>query len=601
MDDSQPLFALPAVRLPALGELADAARGCERLQLIRRLARWTGKRRVTKAGTLLLADARTAVRELGLPEHPQARSATGFPELTALWSSVVGMHLVEGGAGRAEYRAEVDDGSDRSVVQLWIDLLTTTLLPRADDQLVLPVLMRLHVDTRGNTVEGLAEHALTASLEIGLDGPASTGLLPRVQAAAEQSIRSLVESLAAIDALIIEGELVRLTDLGRFGLVHWFESGGIGAPFVMDLADATVAEVLDLGLTQDSAFEEWFALIGPEVATERILEYARGGTPTHRVVAFGMLNQVGVVAEKPVRACLDDRDLRPHANAWLSARGLPAGESTLDDLHRVFIDMVAADLDGDPRSARESIRDLADGIEYDPAALFENLWRSDHPDTLPVLRALAEHFPDLDAARVARKGVLRLESETPPQPAASTYQLKMVLEHVKPPIWRRLEVPGSISLAELHEVIQVAMGWSNSHLHEFEINGRAYGVVDDDAPAELLDAGGFTLAEVAQAGDRFDYLYDFGDSWNHQVTVEKVLPADSATTVRCTAGKRNCPPEDIGGPYGVKEFLKAYADPEHPDHAHFRNWLGNNYDPAAFDLTDINAELARLRHSSGPG
>ncbi|WP_433006047.1 hypothetical protein [Kribbella sp. CA-294648] len=424
MDESRPLFELPAVRLPPFAQLAAAARECERLQLVRRLARWTGRRRVTKAGTLLLADARAAVRELGLPEHPQARSATGFPELSALWSSVVGMHLVEGGAGRAEYRADADDGSDRSVVELWIDLLTSTLrqLPAADDGLVLPVLMRLYVDTRGNTVEGLAEHAVTASLEIGLDGAAlePAALPSRVLAALDPSVRRLVESLAAIDALIVEDELVRLTDLGRFGLVHWFESGGIGAPFVMDLAGATVAEVLDLGLTQDSAFEEWFGLVGPEVATDRILEYARGGTPTHRVVAFGMLNQIGVVAERAVRACLDDPDLRPHANAWLSARGLPAGESTLDDLHRVFIDMVATDLDGHPRSARESIRDLANGIGYDPAALFENLWRSDHPDTLPVLRALAEHFPDQTAARVARKGVMRLESEAPPQTTAST-------------------------------------------------------------------------------------------------------------------------------------------------------------------------------------
>ncbi|MEU4396000.1 plasmid pRiA4b ORF-3 family protein [Kribbella sp. NPDC023855] len=595
MDDSQPLFALPAVRVAPFGELAAAARGCERLQQVRRLAKWTGKRRVTKTGTLLLADARTAGRELGLPEHPEARSATGLPELNELWSSVVGMHLVEGGAGRAEYRAEADDGSDRGVVQLWIDLLATTLLylPRPDDQLVLPVLMRLHVDTRGTTVDGLVEHALAASLEIGLDGPASTGLPPRVQAAAEPFIRSLVESLTAIDALVIEGELVRLTDLGRFGLVHWFESGGIGAPFVIDLADATVAEVLDLGLTQDSAFDEWFATVGPEIAADRILEYARGGTPTHRVVAFGMLNQVGAVAEERVRACLDDRDLRPHANAWLSARGLPAGESTLDDLHRVFIDMVANDLDGTLESPRDVIGKLANDVEYDAAALFEDLWRCEHPETLPVLQALADYYPEPSAAKAARKGVMRLRSATP-APADSTYQLKAVLRYVKPPVWRRIQVPGSISLAELHEVIQVAMGWSNSHLHEFEINRRRYGVVDDEAPG-VLDASGFTLAEVAQAGDRFDYLYDFGDSWNHQVTVEKVLPADSAPTVRCTAGRRNCPPEDIGGPYALEEFLKAYADPGHPDHAQYRNWLGDSYDPAAFNLTEINTALSRLR------
>ncbi|WP_433006044.1 plasmid pRiA4b ORF-3 family protein [Kribbella sp. CA-294648] len=169
-----------------------------------------------------------------------------------------------------------------------------------------------------------------------------------------------------------------------------------------------------------------------------------------------------------------------------------------------------------------------------------------------------------------------------------------MLEHVKPPIWRRIEVPGSTSLAELHLVIQVAMGWTNSHLYGFEIAGRSYGETYDDAPETLLAAADHTLADVAEAGDRFSYLYDFGDNWDHLVTVEKTRPATPAPTIRCTAGRRNCPPEDIGGPYAFDEFLKAYADPAHPDHKHYRNWLGNNYDPTAFNLTGTNTDLARL-------
>ncbi|WP_020392443.1 hypothetical protein [Kribbella catacumbae] len=409
----QPLFQLPAVRLPPFGELAAAARDCEQLQLVRRLAEWTGKRRVTKTGNLLLADARAAVRVLGLPDHPEARASTGFPELKKLWSLVVGMHLVEGGGGRAAYVAEADDDSDSRVVELWIEVLARALQAHGDE-LSMPLLMRLYVDTRGITVKDLAEHVISASLEIGPGGGLESGAIPSgLPSALEPSIRDLLGALTTIDALVVDDDLVRLSDLGRFGLVHWFESGGFGAPYVMDLADATVAEVLDLGLTQDSAFEEWFAAIGPEVAAERILEHARGGTPAHRVVAFGMLNQVGADAADGVRACLDDRDLRPHANAWLTARGLPAKESTLDDLHRVFIDMVAADLDGDPRSARDLIGDLADGIEYDAAALFENLWRCDHPDTLPVLQALAEYYPEQDAAEAARKGLTHLEGDRP--------------------------------------------------------------------------------------------------------------------------------------------------------------------------------------------
>ncbi len=413
----------------------------------------------------------------------------------------------------------------------------------------------------------------------------------------EPYIRNQLEVLAEIDALVVDGDHFRLTDLGRFGLVHWFESGGIGAPFVMDLAAATVAEVLDLGLTQEGAFDEWLSVLSQDVAAERMLEHARGGTPEHRVIAFGMLDQLGPAAEKAVRSGLDDPDLRPHANAWLSARGLPTGESSLDDLHRVFIDMVAADLDGDPRSAQESIRELAADAEYDAATLFEDLWRCEHPETLSVLKALAQYHPDPAAAKAARKGVMRLRS-TASTPAdstdlpASTYQLKVVLKNTEPPVWRRIQVPGSTTLAELHAVIQVAMGWTNSHLHEFEINQRTYGAIDDDAPEALLEAADHALAEVAKEGDRFDYLYDFGDGWSHEVIVEAVLPAEPVPTARCLDGQRNCPPEDVGGPYRFGLFLKAYDDPASPDYSYYRDWLGDGYDAAAFDLNEVNAELA---------
>jgi hypothetical protein len=149
-------------------------------------------------------------------------------------------------------------------------------------------------------------------------------------------------------------------------------------------------------------------------------------------------------------------------------------------------------------------------------------------------------------------------------------------------------------LAGLHAVIQVAMGWTNSHLHQFELNQRVYGEIDDDAPDELLEAADFPLQDVAHAGDRFDYLYDFGDGWSHVVTVEKVLPAADGPAVRCVAGKRNCPPEDVGGPYGFEEFVKAYSDPGQPDHERYREWAGDGYDPAEFNLDAVNAELAEL-------
>jgi len=112
----------------------------------------------------------------------------------------------------------------------------------------------------------------------------------------------------------------------------------------------------------------------------------------------------------------------------------------------------------------------------------------------------------------------------------------VTLKGTKPPIWRRIQVPGSIALSELHGVIQVAMGWTNSHLHDFEIGGRQYGEIDDDGPEELLEEAGFMLAEVAGERERFEYLYDVGDGWDHAVTIEKVAPSsDDVSVARCLA------------------------------------------------------------------
>jgi hypothetical protein len=467
----------------------------------------------------------------------------------------------------------------------------------------MPLLMRLYLAPRGVTIDDLTSHVAAASFDAEADEmtKALRSINPQlIGMAFGPIVQSQLARLAAIDAVVMDDTRARLTDLGRFGVACWFEMGGIGAPFVTDLAEATVAELLDLGLTEDrnTLFDEWLAARGVESAIESIIEHARGGTPSHRVVAFGMLNQFGPEAGDRIRACLDDRDLRPHANAWLTARGLPAAEATLDDLHRVFVDMVAADLDdadGDALAVRAAIHELAEEAEYDAVQLVENLGQCEHPQTLEVLEALSRYHPDPAAAKAARKAARSAAGGPPASSASTTYQLKVTLKGTKPPIWRRIEVPGWIALSGLHEVIQVAMGWTNSHLHAFAIGGREYGGIDDDAPEELLEDAGFILAEVAGERDRFEYLYDFGDGWDHAVTVEKVVPSsDDVSVARCLAGRRNCPPEDVGGAPGLGELLKAYDDPAQEKHSYYRDWLGDGYDAAAFDLDETNAELAKL-------
>jgi hypothetical protein len=176
------------------------------------------------------------------------------------------------------------------------------------------------------------------------------------------------------------------------------------------------------------------------------------------------------------------------------------------------------------------------------------------------------------------------------------YEIKIELREVRPAVLRRVQVPGELSLAGLHAVVQVAMGWTDSHLHEFDVDGARYGLPDPDWDAgEVGDEARVTLFRLLGQGDRVGYVYDFGDGWTHRLTVEKVLaPEPGVSYPRCVAGRRACPPEDVGGPWGYDEFLAAMADPAHPEHEHYREWVGGPFDPAAFDLIEVNAALAEL-------
>lgn len=178
------------------------------------------------------------------------------------------------------------------------------------------------------------------------------------------------------------------------------------------------------------------------------------------------------------------------------------------------------------------------------------------------------------------------------------YQLKITLAGSKPPIWRRVAVPASIRLHRLHDVIQFAMGWFDCHLHEYRVGHDVYGMPDPDFGFEgRLDELRFTLQDIApQAGRRFVYQYDFGDSWDHKIVVEKVLPPDPAAKYPiCLAGKNACPPEDCGGIYGYYEFLDAIKNPKHEEHESMKQWIGQEWNPEALNLDTINARLRTLK------
>lgn len=179
---------------------------------------------------------------------------------------------------------------------------------------------------------------------------------------------------------------------------------------------------------------------------------------------------------------------------------------------------------------------------------------------------------------------------------AAVHILKIGLRGARPPIWRRIEVPSSIPLDQLSALIQAAFDWDGYHLWVFETERSEFGVPDPELGHR--DAAKVTLRSVApRPGAKLRYVYDFGDDWQHDITVEAVAPATpDGHYPRCTGGRRAAPREDCGGVWGYADLLETLADPEHPGHAERLEWLGldsaADFDPAAFDVAEVDQALA---------
>jgi hypothetical protein len=203
------------------------------------------------------------------------------------------------------------------------------------------------------------------------------------------------------------------------------------------------------------------------------------------------------------------------------------------------------------------------------------------PEELPVLKARKQ--------KTAKKTISK----------APIYQLKITLDESKHSIWRRVLVSGDVTLEDLHYIIQVAMGWTNSHLHQFIVGESYFGEPHPDYydDIQMNDERRFRLKRITKnEGFQFCYEYDFGDSWNHTLLVEKITDPEPGQRVpACIAGERACPPEDVGGVWGYEMFLEAIGDPDHSEHEDYLEWIGGEFDPEAFDLEETNEILQELR------
>jgi hypothetical protein len=227
-----------------------------------------------------------------------------------------------------------------------------------------------------------------------------------------------------------------------------------------------------------------------------------------------------------------------------------------------------------------------------------------HPPSEAEIRSCREQAKRHQQA-AQRSGRAQVQAKLSPG-QREVFQLKIVLDGSKPPIWRRVLIPADLKLPDLHGVIQLAMGWNNEHLYHFMVGTRSKGLRFYGDP-DLLDIDLMQEAEgkfindlnvpidhlLVNRKDWIRYEYDFGDGWIHRLTLEDILvqPLQLARIPRCVTGQRACPPEDIGGQFGYERALEIVANPAHPEHQEMMAWIGP-FDPNRFDLEAVNADLS---------
>jgi len=185
------------------------------------------------------------------------------------------------------------------------------------------------------------------------------------------------------------------------------------------------------------------------------------------------------------------------------------------------------------------------------------------------------------------------------KPGDTILRLKVTLKGSKPPIWRRFDIPESATLNDLHYTLQIVMGWQLCHLHDFTVGKQRYCdemAMDGSVFDNSINEKSVTLSQIFEKEkDKIEYMYDFGDGWEHTVVLEKRVAAESGVKFpRCVTGKLACPPEDSGSLWGYYDKLDALQDETHEMHEEYVEWMGEDFDPTYFDVEEVNAELLHI-------
>jgi hypothetical protein len=575
------------------------------------LAQWTGTgRELTTTGVLRPAVAVEACRVLGIDvPSGKLRSAKDVPELDQAWAVALAADLVQITANRvsaapgvaelvdlADEAVELDDDSTERVVLVWLRGAGTPLgfpgdvcghcltalheLSEADGPLELADLVAAVLET-----DGPAPGTLNSPICPDCDQPHDSPDFDADRLDLAEHVVLAVGELVDFGAVApgpgrSPGGTVTLTPLGRLLAEAVF---GTLAPPATDSAEDLVT-ALDWMPPKVAliAAGPWLAARTPQAAVGELLEFAANfDGPVLRTVALEIARRQGAEAVPAWREYARLPGFGAYARQWLAANDEPVAADDKDEAWLLVDTIVQSGGELVPGTLALLSGTVQTMAGDSAAEALAGIADCGHPHAAEVARMLSGG-PAVSFWPAAETGTL--------------YQLKITLRGVsKPPVWRRVLVDADASLGKLHWVIIAAMGWDGDHLHMFSDDTTLYGTTPDDA-----NENEFALADVlVEPGDRLRYMYDFGDDWDHDIKLEKVLPPDAATHATavpvCLAGKGACPPEDCGGPWGYANLKETLSDPSDEEHEEMLEWLGledpSDFDPAAFDLDSVNARL----------
>jgi hypothetical protein len=315
---------------------------------------------------------------------------------------------------------------------------------------------------------------------------------------------------------------------------------------------------------------------------------------------------------KNVKAVIQ-AEFEPNRQLWFERLLLSSlcFEFTLEQCE-VFLDALKKMQAGKPLTKIDFFRDLGEIILDEdqpiagtdiPSQISEAMLQQMLTDDPSLLEKLAQinlsgefdFDEDYDLA-----GLPALKWPISDRPKRAVYQLKITLHGCKPAVWRRVLVMNTASLEKLHVIVQIAMGWSNDHLYEFECNKHRFGLPDELSYGEIYDDRSVQVRDLLiNEKSKLNYTYDFGDNWQHQIVLEKILPAARKNTpVQIKAGTGACPPEDCGGVPGYNRLQQILKKPKHEEYDEILEWLGlesgKNFDPSYFDQDETNQLLNEI-------